>query len=386
VKITKYDIDAWAESLGRYNPDRFLSFIQNDFVPWAEGPDANVMALATYQTSPQQTNGVQSGQASSALYNRATRQAAHVAAAIGAFMLANGQSALDDGNQSEFVTSFEAALVAYLESSTVIRIPLTSNLNVYVNASSGNDSNAGTVGAPWQTLQHAWNILQSNYDLRGFQVVINATGAFTAGVQTIAPVSGTSSASSVVWQFTAGATVNVTSSICFNTQNGAQFTIQGNVGSPVVLSASGSGAGVGYAVAAAFPGTTIVVGAGVNFGTCGNVHIQAIYTGLVALNANYTISGGAQYHVTSTASGVVVCLLQPMTITLTGTPNFSQAFASCSESATYSVFSGAVTFSGSATGTRYLISANAVINTNGGGASYLPGNVGGTAATGGQYI
>jgi HK97 family phage major capsid protein len=44
------------------------------------------------------------------------------------------------------------------------------------------------------------------------------------------------------------------------------------------------------------------------------------------------------------------------------------------------------TFSGSATGTRYLANGNAVVFTNGGGASYLPGNAAGSTATGGQYL
>lgn len=46
-----------------------------------------------------------------------------------------------------------------------------------------------------------------------------------------------------------------------------------------------------------------------------------------------------------------------------------------------------MTFSGTgATGTRYVAGANAVIYTAGGGASYLPGNAGGSVETGGQYI
>ena len=44
------------------------------------------------------------------------------------------------------------------------------------------------------------------------------------------------------------------------------------------------------------------------------------------------------------------------------------------------------TFSGSATGTRYLVGINGTINTAGGGASYIPGNAAGSAATGGQYV
>ncbi len=71
------------------------------------------------------------------------------------------------------------------------------------------------------------------------------------------------------------------------------------------------------------------------------------------------------------------------TVTLAGTPAFSLAYAFASDTSLISVSS--VTFSGSATGTRYNVSANGVIDTAGGGATYLPGNSAGVAATGGQY-
>jgi hypothetical protein len=43
------------------------------------------------------------------------------------------------------------------------------------------------------------------------------------------------------------------------------------------------------------------------------------------------------------------------------------------------------TFSGSATGKRYAIDTNAVVFVGGAGATYLPGDVTGTVATGAQY-
>lgn len=46
---------------------------------------------------------------------------------------------------------------------------------------------------------------------------------------------------------------------------------------------------------------------------------------------------------------------------------------------------GGITFDGSATGKRYEISNNAVVDSGGGGANLFPGNVAGTTATGGIY-
>jgi len=68
---------------------------------------------------------------------------------------------------------------------------------------------------------------------------------------------------------------------------------------------------------------------------------------------------------------------------VTGTPNFVGSFANASRNGTLQAIG--VTYSGSATGARYVASGNGVIYT-GGGASYFPGNAAGSTSTGGQYI
>jgi hypothetical protein len=72
------------------------------------------------------------------------------------------------------------------------------------------------------------------------------------------------------------------------------------------------------------------------------------------------------------------------TVTITGTPAFSIAFISADNFSFAFVFGN--TYSGSATGKRYTSNANSIINTGGGGATYLPGNAVGTLATQGQYL
>lgn len=97
----------------------------------------------------------------------------------------------------------------------------------------------------------------------------------------------------------------------------------------------------------------------------------------------YTISGGATGHVYNIGAGsIFTCAVS--TITISGTPAFANSFC-INENLGYCNFFSP-TFSGSATGKRYDVKGNAVINTNGGGATFLPGNVSGTTATGGQYL
>jgi hypothetical protein len=73
-----------------------------------------------------------------------------------------------------------------------------------------------------------------------------------------------------------------------------------------------------------------------------------------------------------------------LTATLSGAPAFSSQFAFADRLGF--ITNANVVYSGSATGTRYVANSNAVINTNGGGASYFPGSVAGSTATGGQYL
>ena len=135
-------------------------------------------------------------------------------------------------------------------------------------------------------------------------------------------------------------------------------------------------AGYGIALTA---NTTLAFG-NIDFGACASGHVYIdTYSSLSAI-ANYTISGSSPYH--WRISGGYL-LATGITITLSGTPAFSTAFLYMNMVG--SCYVGGITFSGTATGQRYNVSQNAVCNTNGGGANYLPGNAAGSA-TGGLYV
>lgn len=114
----------------------------------------------------------------------------------------------------------------------------------------------------------------------------------------------------------------------------------------------------------------------------GNAAVRATYGAKVTISgANHTISAGY-----NTFYNGIYCQFNSFgaTITLTGTPAFGVAFCYLTD-LSYCLVSS-VTFTGSATGTRYSVSTNSVCNTSGGGASYLPGDSAGATATGGQYV
>jgi hypothetical protein len=121
------------------------------------------------------------------------------------------------------------------------------------------------------------------------------------------------------------------------------------------------------------------------FGTAVSSHIYV--NGMSQINAflaSYRIEGGAARHLRSSGMSRVLIGGAGTTITLTGTPAFSGAFITCDNMA--SVETNSVAFSGSATGSRYYVAQNSVINVLGSGASYLPGSTNGQAVNGGLYV
>jgi hypothetical protein len=116
------------------------------------------------------------------------------------------------------------------------------------------------------------------------------------------------------------------------------------------------------------------------FGACATNHVRASDGALITATGAYEIAGNAIRHALTSYHGIIN--MSGRTITLTGTP----AFTLFVDAQTLGAQNwGSVTFSGTATGTRYSVTLNGVVNTGGGGANYLPGNAAGSTATGGQY-
>ena len=109
-----------------------------------------------------------------------------------------------------------------------------------------------------------------------------------------------------------------------------------------------------------------------------NSHIYIDSFGIVSISGGYTVAGGASYHIFIAGPAYLFGINQ--TVTLIGTPAFSQRF--CLVSIGALTYYGN-TYVGSATGQRYEIRYNGVAQTNG---ATLPGSIAGTVGTGGQYV
>lgn len=257
------------------------------------------------------------------------------------------------------------------------RIQLQANLNIFVNGSTGSDGNNGlTSGTPFATFQFAWNYLLANYDLNGFNATITQAGTNTDTLSANGQVIGASNVSSVVLQV--NGTWAVSNGTCLFANNTA-ITLQGTG----TLTASGTGTGMGYAIAA-FAGS-VVNYQHITFGRCFISHIGATQSAQVSCVGDYAIDDNARSHINVNFGASVQ--LSDHTITLTGTPAFTggtiNGFVVASNCGT--VNGAGMTFTGSATGSRYNIVTNASVDTAGSGATYFPGNAAGMTATGGQY-
>ncbi|MFO7297084.1 MAG: DUF2793 domain-containing protein [Pseudomonadota bacterium] len=118
------------------------------------------------------------------------------------------------------------------------------------------------------------------------------------------------------------------------------------------------------------------------FGSCSFRHIGADNGAFVEmLGGEISIEGAAPHHLYADAGGHIFYALG--SVNIVGTPDFPFGFAHAQS--TGLITSYGVTWSGTATGPRYQAMLNAVINVNGAGPEYFPGDTAGVLASGGQY-
>lgn len=115
----------------------------NNFLPFATGGSANVVNQSTYAASAVVTNGFQTGITPSQYYNKALRQSAFIAAAIGEWLKSKGYDALDNGDLTTMTNNMIAAwtvpAATFTPSSadTLINKSISGALNTISNISFG---------------------------------------------------------------------------------------------------------------------------------------------------------------------------------------------------------------------------------------------------------
>lgn len=275
---------------------------------------------------------------------------------------------LDKNDTSQFLQ----AIIAKFVQKSSLRNRLTADLTLYVSTTGSDANNGLTAVTPFATIQHAYDVLQQDYDLNGFQATIQlADGTYTSGLSAVKPIFGGSLLINGNAVSPGNVIISTTSASCVVNSSGTIVSVQ-NFKCQTTTAGS-------CLIAAAF--STINITGPIIFGACAGIHLSAAL-GIINVQANYTVNGTATVHWSANDGGRLYC--NNRVVTLSGTPAFSIYSAQAYDSGL--IYSNGSSFVGAATGVRYNVVANGVINTAGSGASYLPGNSAGSASTGGQYV
>jgi len=238
---------------------------------------------------------------------------------------------------------------------------LTAARTYYVRTD-GSDSNTGlanTAGGAFLTAQKAINEAL-NLDARTYQVTIQiGPGTRTAGMTISAQMTGTLPLIIIGDNSTpANCKITTTAANCFTITGGATVTISGfqpkTINSGNCLDVELGSVLIGY----------------MTFDESAGFHQQLGEGATVTWFANYSIIGGAVGHCHTSSP----CTFQTyaITVTLTGTPAWGSFGAGAANGGTQ--YWANVTFSGSATGQRYYVHKNGVIDCGGGASeTFLPG-------------
>lgn len=340
-----------------------------EILPFATGGSANVESQAAYAADSTTTNGFAAGIAISQKLNKVWRQSSFMASGFANWMVSQSVSVPDDGNLSALASNIGTAL-STLITSKIRRTSLIANTTFYI-ATTGNNTNAGTVGSPWLTLQYAWDYIANNIDMAGFTATIQlADGTYTSGLNAANIPNGI-----IIINGNSGTPTNVIVST-----SATAFTITGP-SNPTIQNMKVQTTGTGHEGIIANYGATVNV-LNLTFGAVANYCLRSTANSQIIQNGIITFVGSAVGAYYADKQGVIIAISQ--TITFTGAIAFSAATVQSVNG--YVELSASTITGASVTGTRYAVAMNGVINTNGGGASFIPGNAAGTPVTGGQYI
>jgi len=275
---------------------------------------------------------------------------------------------------------FLAATKPAAQSAIGVREVLTANRTYFVDAAAGSDTNAGLsagAGNALQTLSKAFAIVLGNLDLAGHDVTIQlAAGTYNQGGGLIISSPQVGSGNITVL----GDTTTPSNVVITGTGNVLTFIGVGVkcylAGLKLQAPTAGSTLSISTLAYVKFTGK-------MEFGACpGWWHIECAGCAVLeAPNVAVTISGNSSGWLSIENSAYANLL--GTTWTASGTITWASSCIRAQMCA--NIIASSNTSTGTFNGTRYSVSLNAAINTNGGGASAFPGSAAGATTSGGQY-
>ncbi|WP_240233629.1 hypothetical protein [Devosia lacusdianchii] len=234
--------------------------------------------------------------------------------------------------------------------------------------SDGNDSNDGlanTAGGAFLTLQGAWNKVANGLDLSGYTVSFFLGAGSFAGVRDAGkPLVGGKGI--IRGAGSASTTIAMAGNDCIEISQSevtiAHFKMTNSNGSAVH----------------AYRGGVVTLGEDIDFGACSEAHHFCDNEGQIVCTDGYKISGAAPFHFLAHTGGFIAA--SGRTVTITGTPAFSSAFACATRGGILEA--AEMTFTGSATGRRFLVDNGGVLWANNLSPTYFPGSTAGELMSG----
>jgi hypothetical protein len=253
----------------------------------------------------------------------------------------------------------------------------------YIDPISGSDANNGSIGSPWQTIQHAWNWIQQKLNLQGNFIIINLVPGTYSGATLSGTIIGQSGPAYITFRG--------------NTVSPENYIIQGTSTNAITVTGSAQVAFEGVTFAAAGTGLTQGIGllvsnsatcwiAGVRFGQCDVVCMEAAIGGYIFVYGNLTIVSNSDYAMLSDSATIDFNIAVTIFVSILGGSTFAGSFVAAYFGGTVRSSISAVSYSGTAFGIRYSATFNGIIDTNGGDSTYFPGSDPGVEATGGIYL
>jgi hypothetical protein len=266
---------------------------------------------------------------------------------------------------------------------TVLQAPTT----FYVAPGGSNTPGNGlSPASPAATMTWMYQQIQETFDTNQQIVTLQlANGTYNESVGISGPMFGQAIWYELVIQgnTTSPNLVTVIGDPCFNFNSEARGTIQGLT----VQSSVSSGLQAHYNGRIRFQN--------INFGPCLLAHLSAFRSGSIQALGNYQIlTGTSGAHGECGEAGELFLDITPSdyvglgtgapTVTLTGTPNFSNAFLVCNGVSSMRIGAAFSPSTGGATGIQAKAGYNGVINIVGQGTAYLPGSAAWVLSNGGQ--
>lgn len=349
-----------------------------DYIPFSTNTGANIQGQSSYVIEPIRLTGHQAGVAKSAVVNKTLRQSSVMVAAL-ANMLSEALDVdvLDDGDVDALMGLLQDVVLG--GRSTI----LTTDVVYYIRTGGSNSNDGLTPSTAFATPQKAFDTILYELNLNGYMATIDiGNGTFSS----LAMIGDVFAGNLEVRGAGKGSTtIDGVNSPAIYLDVGARALI-----SDMKLQSSGTGFNNGHNIT--IYNNSVMDLNEIHFGhTEGSgsppngAHINCgigstVYMGQWDRSSVYTI-GNSAYAFIITTQGSVIGIANAA-VTLTGTPAWSGYGIACvnNSSINFNNYAGqqVCSFTGAATGPRFLVDGTSTIGTGTGDANWLPGSTAGS--------